>query len=86
MVEFFCVAVILLTSPLDTENNPLNKKEKKSYKRVASSISILLFLISILCIFIGYRNFGCSIICGVAMSTLVLLMRKFELFMKRITK
>lgn len=82
IIELFCVVLILLISPLDTENNPLNRREKKMYKKIASIISILIFIISVFCVFTGYRNMGCSIICGVIMSTLVLLMRKFQIIYK----
>ena len=83
MLELFCVVFILLISPLDTENNPLNKHEKKIYKMIVSIISIIVFIISIFCFFAGYRNVGCSIICGVIMSTLVLLMRKIQIIYKK---
>ena len=39
VLELFSVVLILLISPLDTENNPLNSREKKSYKMLAALIS-----------------------------------------------
>nr|WP_304030826.1 accessory gene regulator B family protein [Ruminococcus bromii] len=86
MFELFCVVLILLISPLDTENNPLKTSEKKMYRIIAVFISILIFIISTWCVFTGYRNMGCSMICGVIMSTLVLLMRKFQIIFEEIKK
>lgn len=72
--ELLCVVLILLISPLDTENNPLTGQEKKMYRMLTSIITILIFIISSLCFFKGYINIGSSMICGVVMSALVLLM------------
>lgn len=80
--ELLCVVMIISISPLDTENNPLSIREKKLYKLIASFISIFIFIISVICVFLGYRNIGLSIICGVIMSTLVLLMRKIQIIYK----
>lgn len=84
--ELLCVVLILLISPLDTENNPLIGQEKKMYRMLTSIITILIFIISSLCFFKGYRNIGSSMICGVVMSALVLLMRKIQIINMRIKK
>ncbi len=84
--ELLCVVLILLISPLDTENNPLTEQEKKMYRMLTSIITILIFIISTLFIFIGYRNIVSSMICGVVMSALVLLMRKIQIINMRIKK
>lgn len=84
--ELLCVVLILLISPLDTENNPLTGQEKKMYRMLTSIITILIFIISSLCFFKGYRNIGSSMICGVIMSALVLLMRKIQIINMRIKK
>lgn len=84
--ELLCVVLILLISPLDTENNPLNGQEKKMYRMLTSIITILIFIISSLCFFKGYRNIGSSMICGAVMSALVLLMRKIQIINMRIKK
>lgn len=84
--ELLCVVLILLISPLDTENNPLTGQEKKMYRMLTSIITILIFIISLLCFFKGYRNIGSSMICGVVMSALVLLMRKIQIINMRIKK
>lgn len=84
--ELFCVVLILLISPLDTENNPLTGQEKKMYRMLTSIITILIFIISLLCFFKGYRNIGSSMICGVVMSALLLLMRKIQIINMRIKK
>lgn len=85
--ELLCVVLILLISPLDTENNPLTGQEKKMYRMLTSIITILIFIISLLCFFKGYRNIGSSMICGVVMSALLLLlMRKIQIINMRIKK
>lgn len=84
--ELLCVVLILLISPLDTENNPLTEQEKKIYRMLTSIISILICMTSTLFIFMGYRNIGNSMICGVIMTALVLLMRKIQIINMRIKK
>lgn len=42
--ELLCVVLILLISPLDTENNPLTGQEKKMYRMLTSIITILIFI------------------------------------------
>lgn len=77
--ELLCVVLIILMSPLDTENNPLNSYEKKWYKTLAVLTSVCIFIISLFCVLTELRNIGCSLICGVIISTLVLLMRKIQI-------
>ena len=84
--ELLCVVLILLISPLDTENNPLTGQEKKMYRMLTSIITILIIIKSSLCFFKVYRNIGSSMICGVVMSALVLLMRKIKIINMRIKK
>lgn len=48
--ELLCVVLIILMSPLDTENNPLNSYEKKWYKTLAVLISVCIFIISLFCV------------------------------------
>lgn len=84
--ELLCVVLILLISPLDTENNPLTGQEKKMYRMLTSIITIFIFIISLLCFFKGYRNIGSSMICGVVMSALLLLMRKIQIINMMIKK
>lgn len=86
MLELFSVVLILLISPLDTENNPLNSREKKLYKMLAVLISACVFTISTLCVFTGYRNIGFSMICAIIMSAIVLLMRKFQIICEDVSK
>ena len=80
------IVLILLISPLDTENNPLNSREKKSYKMLAALISTCIFTISTLCVFTGCRNIGLSMICAIIMSAIVLLMRKFQIICEDVSK
>ena len=77
--ELLCVVLIILMSPLDTEKHQLNSYEKKWYKTLAVLISVCIFIISLFCVLTELRNIGYSLICGVIMSTLVLLMRKVQI-------
>ncbi len=80
--ELLCVVLIILMSPLDTENNPLNTHEKKCYKTLAVLISICILILSLYCVLTELRNIGHSLMCGVIMSSLVLLMRKIQIINK----
>lgn len=78
MIELLCVVLISIISPLDTDNNPLNSCEKKIYGKISSFIAIFIFILSILFMFIDFRNIGISMLCGTILSTVVLLMRKAQ--------
>lgn len=48
MIELFCIIFIFIISPLDSDNNPLNRNEKKAYRK-----KLLLYLLMFFC----YRYF-----------------------------
>lgn len=62
-------------APLDSDNNPLNSKEKKYYRKVSRVISTALLCISIITIRLNYIKVGVSIMLGIFMSAGVLLAR-----------
>lgn len=74
-IGILCVILITHIAPLDTDNNPLNVKEKILYGKMSSVISIILLCISITAIILNCINIGVSIIFGIFMSTIVLLAR-----------
>lgn len=74
-IGILCVILITHIAPLDTDNNPLNVKEKILYGKISSVISIILLCISITAIILNCINIGVSIIFGIFMSTIVLLAR-----------
>lgn len=79
VVELFCVVLIFMISPLDTENNPLNSDEKKVYKKKACVISIGSFILSLLFAIFNSKGIGASLGMGIVMSVIVLVMRKIEM-------
>lgn len=74
-----CVIVICVLSPLDTENNVLGEKEKKVFRIIAIGCSLVIFALSVLLLFVKQDRFALSLICGIYMSTFVLVMRKIQL-------
>lgn len=85
VIELFCVVLIFMISPLDTENNPLNSNEKKVYRKNACIISIGVFLLSILFIVLNLKDIGVSLGIGIVMSVYVLIMRKIKMVFSTIT-
>lgn len=79
VIELFCVVLIFMISPLDTENNPLNSNEKKVYRKNACIISIGVFLLSLLFIVLNLKGVGVSLGIGIVMSVFVLIIRKIEM-------
>ncbi len=79
VIELFCVVLIFMISPLDTENNPLNSNEKKVYRKKACIISIGVFLLSLLFIVLNLKGVGVSLGIGIVMSVFVLIIRKIEM-------
>jgi len=78
-LAFICLIVICILSPLDTENNPLNNKEKNVYKKIAIIISILLFITATILVILADITFGVPIGLGIIMAALVLVMRKVQM-------
>lgn len=66
------VILICVLSPIDTDKNPLNNREKTVYKTISIISSIIIFIFSYVFITFSFVNFGVSFIFGIFMSTLVL--------------
>ncbi len=79
VIELFCVVLIFMMPPLDTENKPLNRNEKKVYKKITCIISISVFLLSLLFIIFNLKSIGDSLGFGIVMSLFVLIMRKVQI-------
>lgn len=77
-IELMCVVFISIVSPLDTNNNPLNDREKKVYKTISKCISLIMFLLSVLFLYTDLKSKGVAIAFGIFMSTFVLLIRKLQ--------
>ena len=75
VIEILCVILISRIAPLDSDNNPLNSKEKKYYRKVSRVISTALLCISIITIRLNYIKVGVSIMLVIFMSAGVLLAR-----------
>lgn len=79
MIELFCIIFIFMISPLDSDNNPLNRNEKKVYRKKASIISINVFLLSLFFAILEYKKIGIAIGSGIFTATFVLIMRKIQM-------
>ena len=86
VIELVCVVLIFMMSPLDSENNPLNSKEKKIYGNKARVISIGIFLLSLLFFVLNLKCIGMSLGIGIVMSVFVLIMRKIQMILNDINK
>lgn len=74
LLGLICVILICMLSPIDTDNNPLNNREKKVYKTISVVASITIFSVSYVLIFCSLSNIGASLIFGMFMSVLVLIL------------
>lgn len=73
------LAVIICLSPLESENNPLNDREKRVYKKIAILNSIIIYIAAVVLMIFGLSNFSFSLLFGELMSAVVLLMRKVQM-------
>ena len=73
-LDLICVILICMLSPIDTDNNPLNNREKKVYKTISVVASITIFGVSYVLMLFSLSNIGASFIFGMFMSTLVLIL------------
>lgn len=74
LLGLICVILICMLSPIDTDNNPLNNREKTVYKTISVIASVTIFLVSYVLMFCSLINIGVSLIFGVFMSALVLIL------------
>lgn len=78
-VSVICLVTICCLSPLDTDNKPLNNKEKIVYKKMAVLLSLLFFILSTTFILLKMYYIGFSISLGLVLSSVLLVMRKFQI-------
>lgn len=74
LLDLICVILICMLSPIDTDNNPLNNREKKVYKTISVVASITIFGVSYVLMLFSLSNIGASLIFGMFMSALVLIL------------
>lgn len=77
-LEMVCVLFIFFVSPLQSDNKPLDIKEKELYKKVARTIVSTLFAFSVTLAYLGINTICIPVICGVYMCGLVVFMRKIQ--------
>lgn len=65
-------------SPLDTEEKPLSKSEKKKYKKITVAVSVVYASAAIVCILLKKPNFFYSIEFAVVLETVLLLSGKIK--------
>ncbi len=78
IVELVCVGLIAIISPLDTNNRPLNIKEKKIFGIVSCMIAIFVCILSISFIFFKFKSIGIAMFFGIVMNVVVLIIKKFK--------
>lgn len=80
IIEILCIVFIMIASPLDNENKPLNAKEKKIFKILSVVISSLLFVISLLLKWVGFDILSVAVSFGIIMCAVVIFLRRFQIF------
>lgn len=78
-IAVICMIFIWALSPMDTENNPLNAREKKIYKKITMIISLAIFISVVVCSVFKVYHIILPLSCGLFMSSLVLIMRKIQI-------
>lgn len=82
LLVMICVILIIIISPIDNDNKTMNYKEKKVYKKIVVINSICIFILSLFFICIDLMYIGCSMLCGIVLSLIVLLLRKIQISVK----
>lgn len=80
IIEILCIVFIMISSPLNNENKPLNAKEKKIYKILSVVMSLLLFVISLLLKWAGFDILSVAVSFGIIMCAVVAFLRRFQIF------
>lgn len=80
LISLVCIWTM---TPLDTENNPLSEKEKSIYRKVTRIISLLVFIVFSILLFLNQYNIALAMSLGIFMSALVLAMRKLQMFFSK---
>lgn len=81
--EILCVVFIIVRSPLDNENKPLNVKEKSLYKFLSVLSSILMSALSLLLKWGGFDILSVAVSFGIIMCAVVVFLRSFQIFYRK---
>ncbi len=80
LIMIFSLILILVLSPISSENKILNDKEKKIYGRISKLNTIILFVAFVILWFAKIYPIGVSIGFGIVMEAIVLLLRKVQIY------
>lgn len=78
ILELFSLACIFAISPLDSNKHPLNLREKRVYRIISFTSSIVLFLLSLMLLF-ELKKIGIAVGLGIILVAFVLLIRKIQI-------
>mgnify|MGYP004523147515 CR=1 FL=1 len=78
ILEFFSLVCIFAISPLDSNKHPLNLREKRVYRIISFTSSIVLFLLSLMLLF-ELKKIGIAVGLGIILVAFVLLIRKIQI-------
>lgn len=78
ILEFFSLVCIFAISPLDSNKHPLNLREKRVYRIISFTSSIVLFLLSLMLLF-ELKKIGTAVGLGIILVAFVLLIRKIQI-------
>lgn len=78
-ISVICLVIICYLSPLDTDNKPLNDKEKIIYKRMAVIFALMFFILSTILILLKIYYIGFPLSLGLVLSSILLVMRKLQI-------
>lgn len=78
-IEILCIVFIMIASPIDNENKPLNAKEKKIFKILSIVFSLLLFVISLIVKWGGFVILSVSVSFGIMMCAVVVFLRRVQI-------
>lgn len=78
ILELFSLVCIFAISPLDSNKHPLNLREKRVYRIISFTSSIVLFLLSLMLLF-ELKKIGIAVGLGIILVAFVLLIRKIQI-------
>nr|WP_329975152.1 accessory gene regulator B family protein [Ruminococcus bromii] len=78
ILELFYLVCIFAISPLDSNKHPLNLREKRVYRIISFTSSIVLFLLSLMLLF-ELKEIGIAVGLGIILVAFVLLIRKIQI-------
>lgn len=78
ILELFSLVCIFAISPLDSNKYPLNLREKRVYRIISFTSSIVLFLLSLMLLF-ELKKIGIAVGLGIILAAFVLFIRKIQI-------